>query len=41
MPETTLPRREHSELRKKAVSQAYFWTPWLVIAALVALKLTL
>lgn len=41
MTDTTLPSREASELRKKAVSQAYFWVPWLVIAGLVALKLTL
>jgi hypothetical protein len=41
MSETTLHSREASELRKKAVSQAYFWVPWMVIAGLFALKFTL
>jgi len=37
----TAPAAQIREFRKKAESHAFFWTPWLVIAGLIALKLTL
>jgi hypothetical protein len=41
MSQSTVTATGSGDLKKKVVSQAYFWVPWLVIGGLVALKIAL